>query len=323
MRRPSIVLGLLLLAALPLAAQDAPVLRGTVRDSLGRPLSRVEVSYRNVRTVSDTGGRFELSPVPLGRISVRFARDGVLIGEVEAKVTNDTTPDVSVEVVGDRSEPRTLRGTVVDENRQPLRDVVVDVLTGLQETRTDSAGQFVIRELPARRHLVRVRRVGSTPTYLFADLSDEASTRVRVVLRQFAGQNLGLVVVRATRGPSHLQGFLRRATRPSGWGRLYTEQQIAARNPLRPSDMLQTVPGLRVNNAGLGRTVLTGRGGCRLTLFINGMQIPQRGGFGIDELVSVQDLAGLEVYNGIGGVPPELMMGGADNSCGTVGIWTK
>lgn len=322
MYRLSAALGAFLLLALPAVAQDAPALRGTVRDSLGRPMSRVEVSYRNARTLSDTGGHFVLSPVPLGRITVRFARDGVLIGEVEAKVTTDTTPDVQVDVLGDRAEPRTLRGVVVDEGGKPMRDAVVEVVTGPVEARTDSAGAFVVRDLPARRHIVRIRRVGSTPTYVFADLTDSASTRVRVVLRQFAGQNLGLVVVRATRGPAHLQSFLRRATRPSGWGRIFTAEQIAARNPLRPSDLLMTVAGVQVNRTRFGTGVLTGRGGCRLAIFINGQPIPPRGGFGIDELVSVQDLAGIEVYNGIGGVPSELMMG-PSNNCGTVGLWTK
>lgn len=314
--------GVLAVLALPLAAQDAPALRGTIRDSIGRPMSRVEVSHRSTRTYSDTGGRFRLSPVPLGRISVRFVRDGVLIGEMEANVTADTMPDVQIEVVGDRSEPRTLRGTVVDAAGAPMRDAIVEVVSASKDTRTDSLGQFVVRDLPAMRHIVRVRRLGFSPTYLFADLNDSSSTRARIVVRQFAGQNLGLVVVRATRGPSHLQGFLRRAARPSGWGQMLTEQQIAARNPIRPTDLFQGMMGIRVNRTSFGSGVLTGRAGCRVSVFINGFLTQMRGGMGIDEMVSVQDLAGVEVYNGIGGVPSDLMMG-SSNACATIGIWTK
>lgn len=322
MRGPSLIVGLLSLMSVPVMAQSAPALRGTVQDSAGRPLSRVEVSYRDVRTLSDTGGRFRLSPVPLGRITVRFVRDGKLIGEVEANVTSDTTSGVQVSQLARSEALGSLGGTVVDEQGQPLRDVAVDVVSALRETRTDSLGRFMVAELAARRHLLRVRRVGYSPTYLFAETSDSGSTRVRIVVRQFAGQNLGLVVVRADRVPLRLSGFLTRAARNSGFGRIITEQQIAARNAIRPSDLFQAIAGVRVARTAFGSGVLLGRGNCRLALFINGQFIPTGFGMGVDELVSVQDLAGAEVYTGIGGIPTELMSAGT-NSCGAVGLWTK
>ena len=314
--------GLLAVLATSLGAQDAPALRGTVRDSTGRPLARVEVSHRNTRTLTDTAGVFRLSPVPTGRIAVRFARDGVLLGEVEANVTADTSSSVRVDVLGDRAEPRTLRGVVVDSAGVPIRDVTVEVVTALVEARTDSLGRFAIRDLPARRHVVRVRRVGFAPTFLLADLTDSTSTRARIVLRQFAGQNLGLVVVRANRSPARLSGFLQRAEKKQGWGTYITAEQIEARHPLRASDMLQGIAGLRLSFDRRGSAVLVGRGGCRVALFINGFPARQGAGFGIDDLVNALDLVGIEVYNGVAGVPAELMTG-SSNSCGTVGIWTK
>jgi hypothetical protein len=52
------------------------------------------------------------------------------------------------------------------------------------------------------------------------------------------------------------------------------------------------------------------------------MQVSARTGSGVDELVAPQDLAGVEIYNGMGGVPSELMTATA-NPCGTVALWTK
>jgi hypothetical protein len=309
--------------AAPVSAQSVPTLRGTVRDSLGQPLARVAVSHRATKVYSDTAGRFSLSPVPLGRITVKFVRDGALLGEMQANITADTASDVQVEVVGDRSEPRTLRGDVVDENGKPVPNADVDVMTASRNVRTDSLGKFAVRDLQPMRHIVRVRRVGNAPTYAFTNLTDSTSARLRVVVRQFAGQNLGLVVVRANRGPSHLRGFLGRASKPSGWGRFITEQDIAMRNPIQTSDMFLALPGIRVNRTSFGSGVLTGRGGCRVAVFINGFQVPTRAGMGVDEMVNPRDLAGIEVYNGIGGVPADLMLGGASNACGTVGLWTK
>ena len=322
MRHLTAILGLFCLTALPLTAQNVPSLRGTIRDSTGRAIPRVEVSHKSVRTLSDGQGNFRLSPVPLGRILVKFARNGQLIGEVEANVTSDTMPDVSVEVVNDPTEPRTLRGTVVDETGRPIADVPVDVVTAVTETKTDSAGRFVVRDLAPQRHIVRVRRVGYQPTYAFADLNESSSTRLRIVLRQFAGQNLGLVVVRADRVPARLAGFATRAAKPSGWGRIMTETEILQRSPMRTSDLFQGVAGVRVVRNGLGSGTLLGRGNCRLALFINGVQVQARSGSGVDELVVPQDLAGIEIYNGIGGVPPELMTM-QSNPCGTVALWTK
>ncbi len=323
--RPALaIVGLLALLAAPLRAQDIPVpaLRGVVRDSTGRPLSQVTVSHSNVKTISDVDGSFVLTPVPTGRITVQFTRNGNLLGSLEANVTNDTTSAVTLDVIADRAEPRTLLGNVVDQGGAPLRDVVVEVVTAFVETRTDSAGRFAIRNLPPRRHIVRVRRVGYAPTYLTADLTDSTSTRARIVVRQYAGQNLGLVVVRANGIPGRLQAFMRRAEKKSGWARIFTADDIARRNPMRTSDMFQAVAGVRLNTDSRGHVQLTGRGGCVLSLFVNGFPAPQMRGAGIDELVNVLDLAGIEIYNGQGGLPAEYLMG-QSNLCGIIGVWTR
>jgi Carboxypeptidase regulatory-like domain/TonB-dependent Receptor Plug Domain len=313
---------LVALLASPLAAQEAPALRGTVRDSLGRPMAKVQVSHRSATTLSDSLGNFRLTPVPTGRITVRFVRDGILLGTTIADVTADTTDGVSVEVVGDTTYPRTLVGKVVDSTGAPIRDATVDVVTALVEMRTDSLGRFAFRNLPPRRHIVRVRRVGFAPSYASADLSDGSAARLRITVRQFAGQNLGLVVVRSTRVLPHLRGFMQRAAKPSGWERIITAEEIAIRNPQRPSDILRGIAGVQLNFDPRGQATVTGRGGCVLALFINGFPAPQQANMGIDSMISTLDLAGVEVFNGIAGVPGELLMGGP-NSCGTLALWTK
>jgi hypothetical protein len=204
----------------------------------------------------------------------------------------------------------------------PVSGASIDVVTALMNAQTDADGRFTIRDLPPRRHLVRVRRVGFAPTFLMADLSDSTSTRARIVMREFAGQVLGTVVVRANRGNARLEGFLTRAEKGNGFGRFITAEQIAQRSPIQSSDLLWTVPGVRVTRTNRGGTMLLGRGGCRMALFINGFPAPQMAGAGLDEMVNPMDLAGIEVYNGQGGVPAELMRGPA-NACGTVAVWTK
>jgi hypothetical protein len=94
------------------------------------------------------------------------------------------------------------------------------------------------------------------------------------------------------------------------------------RSPMLTSDLFQGIAGVRVVRNSLGSGTLLGRGNCRLALFVNGMQVSARTGSGVDELVAPQDLAGVEIYNGMGGVPSELMTATA-NPCGTVALWTK
>ena len=323
MRAAIITLGALIMLAAPLVAQDAPVLRGTLRDSTGRPLVGVDVAYLKVSTRTDSAGNFRLTPVPTGRISVRFTRGRSLIGEIEANVTSDTTTGVQVDVLrGPAEPPRTLTGVVVDSGGRPARDATVEVMTAGMDARTDSLGRFTIRNLPARFHFVRVRRVGWAPTFLSVDLTDSVPKRARIVLRQYAGQNLGLVVVRAERPIGRIAAFLQRAEKRSGWGTILTEKDIAARNPIRTSDLFQAIAGVRVGQDRFGRGTITGRGNCLMSLYINGFPAPQQRGAGIDDMVNTLDVVGIEVYNGQAGVPPDLIMG-LPNSCGTIGVWTK
>ena len=324
MRNALSLAALLAVLTAPLAAQGiAPVLRGTLRDSVGRPMPDIEVAYRRTTTVTDSAGNFRLTPVPLGRITVSFARRGTIFGELEANITADTLPSVAVEVVSERTDPQTLLGVVVDSAGRPMRDVVVEVVTALVESKTDSAGRFTFRGLRPQRHFIRVRRLGYAPTFAAVDLTDGTAKRARIVLRQYAGQNLGLVVVRANRGPQRMQGFAQRAARGGvGGGRILTEADIIARNPLRTSDLFQGVAGVRVAQDRFGRGTLVGRGNCLMQLYINGFPAPQLAGSGVDDIISPMDLAGVEIYNGVGFVPAELTMG-PPTSCGTVGLWTK
>ena len=155
----------------------------------------------------------------------------------------NTTSAVQIQSLVDKAETRTFLGVVVDSSGTPIRNASVEVLPELAEARTDSAGRFAIRGMPARRHLVRVRRVGYPPLFLSIDLTDNLSKSARIVMRQFAGQNLGLVVVRANRPIGRMAGFMQRAEKRTGWGRIFTAEDIAARNPLLTSDLFRAVAG--------------------------------------------------------------------------------
>jgi hypothetical protein len=115
-------------------------------------------------------------------------------------------------------------------------------------------------------------------------------------------------------------------------GTFYTREQIEQRNPLRPSHMLQGIPGLRfAATHGTGQAIWfrmyerRGQDGrvipCGPRLFVDGMLV-HVGGLDnpllIDEFVNIQDVAGIEVYRGAVEVPAQY--GGAESSCGVLVI---
>ena len=122
MRKIGFMSAAVCLLTMPLSAQTANALRGTLRDSLGKALVGVEVSYRNISTETDTGGNFSLAPVPNGRIKVRLTKGRNVLGEIEANVTSDTTSAVQIQSLVDRAETRTFSGVVVDSSGAPIRN---------------------------------------------------------------------------------------------------------------------------------------------------------------------------------------------------------
>jgi hypothetical protein len=84
------------------------------------------------------------------------------------------------------------------------------------------------------------------------------------------------------------------------------------------------IPGLRVMPTGTGDAVY-GRGGCTPAIYVDDMQLPPDMAFGestppdIDAYVQPDQIMGIEVYAGLGGIPPQY----ASNGCGVILIWTK
>ncbi len=130
------------------------------------------------------------------------------------------------------------------------------------------------------------------------------------------------VVVQAdrTKLQKDFTGFSERAKR-GGFGRYITEEDMRRRSAFAVSDVLRTVPGLRVvPNGGFGYAVL-GRGNCTPDIFIDGTRVLD-GSAQLDQLIQPQDVGGIEVYPGGTGAPPQLQSPGG-SSCGVVAVWSK
>jgi hypothetical protein len=219
-------------------------------------------------------------------------------------------------------------------------------------TLSDEAGEFRFRLGLWRAGAFRLRasRIGfaSVRTGEFAAAPDEVvATEIRLKHDAILLAPLTVVARRNKRTDPVTESFHHRMARATS-GHFISRQQIEQARPFNLSDLLATVPGVRLGpsmGAG-GRMVYMARalpreGGCPPQVFVDGRLMngrvltdvgtSQRGnrvmgfrtdpGVRIDEFISIQSVEGVEIYSGISGVPAELYT--PDARCGVIGIWTR
>lgn len=239
-----------------------------------------------------------------------------------------------------------LRGQVLDEETgEGVAGVEVTFLDARERARarviTDSLGLFRMSRVPAGPFALRTSRIGyadvTTPRWTL-DRADTLIVEIRIAQDAVPLAPLE-IVARARPAPSAvLDDFRWRMER--GHGTYFGRAEIVQRNPGYITDLLRTVPGVRVVSTGRGRTdmhvemgrALPGQGGgaCPVQVFLDGQLVtPYIGrtrrtvdpGFAIDDLVSPSDLEGVEVYRGLSTVPAEFMT--PEARCGVVALWTR
>ena len=132
------------------------------------------------------------------------------------------------------------------------------------------------------------------------------------------------VVAQSTMQLGTLAGFRERMTDPSLDGYFILEEEIERRPMAKPSDLILATPGMSVglasSAAGLDRGVIMA-GGCPARTFIDGMRVQQGAGASIDDLITPDRIAGVEVYPRATGAPLQYQDPG--QRCGVVLFWTK
>jgi hypothetical protein len=188
-------------------------------------------------------------------------------------------------------------------------------------TLTKANGEFVLDSLPSGTQAIVVRQLGYRPTEVAVDLSSRAPARVAVKLGQYVPE-LSPVEVTAQREEGLQKvGFLDRK-RTSAGGYFLGPEQIEQRNAMRFSDVMRTVPGIRVSEQNGQAMLSPGRGaqgGC-VTIFVDGAQWQQLEPGDLDTFVRPTEVAAVEVYNGAS-TPAQFTTAG--QSCSAIVVWTK
>jgi hypothetical protein len=221
-----------------------------------------------------------------------------------------------------QQRPATISGVVTAVGTgEPLLGVQV-VVTGTKIwTLTNADGVFQLRNVPPGKHIVEVKHPNRAPLAFPVTLEPGQNMELAVRLETAAVPLPELVVEgEAEPVPPKMIGFHTR--KGSGQGYFITREDIEKRNPRVLSDMLRSVPGLRITCNGGHCTVRsfteTRRimGGCPIQYFLDGL--PFMGD--VDELTPDQ-VEGIEVYRGSASIPPEFNTGTA--MCGVIALWSR
>ena len=255
-----------------------------------------------------------------------FLRRDLYFGSASIAGASPPTPSgdtLTLATVVRRTGDGRLTGTVVAASGgRPLPGARVGIANGPQ-TRADDRGAWTLTGVPTGTRMLEARAVAHYPVSLPVDVIEGAAPVqiAMVTLRSV----LDTVKVRATRGGSgKLLEFLSRK-KSSGAGRFITSEDIAARNPIYTTDLFRSMPGIMLLRDGTGDEVLVQRSNtfsspyCRVSVFMNGMNLRGMSANDINGYVRPNDLIGVEVYSA-GAAPPQFS---EQNGCGSVVIWSR
>lgn len=220
------------------------------------------------------------------------------------------------------SLPAVLIGHVVDSTGEGLSGAEITLVKSDKfRTITGDSGAFRIAGLPAGTDVFNVRRIGYESASFTAVLKPGRTHRATMTLTASA-QPLPTVSVADTATQTHwLDQFQRR--RSSNRGTFITRDQIVRSGARVGTDVLRTVPGVRIVplRRGVGNQVVMNRGSgartCTPAMFVHGL--PYSGT--LDDFLA-DDIEALEVYVGVSEIPPELDKVGR-GICGAIVIWTR
>jgi TonB family protein len=187
---------------------------------------------------------------------------------------------------------------------------------------TGDDGRFRLVGLPAGANTLVVRRLGYRPATRPLALPLAGGEPVVVALEQIPQQVAAVVVRERHRGPytGWLRDFHRR--RDMGFGRFLSRGDIDARNAMRTTDLVRTIPGAMIHQPGVGPAVVRFRNsGCDPLVWIDGA--PATAGYLDIDAFQPNSLDGIEVYSGPATVPVELRGPRGEERCGVIALWTR
>ena len=248
---------------------------------------------------------------------------------------------------------------VVDDDGGPVAYANV-TLKGERPLIANERGDAIVGTAARRGVTADVRRLGYEPWYGALELGDSVMSATvtlhRISRRMFTVR----ITDSTRAAPAYLHGFYERMLarqRGIGNGTYLTPEAVDQRNAPVTSALLQGMNGVSLRHLDSGRrAAMNSDGSCQMTVLVDGHVVCPTGGcdrggasqpapqqlnvgrrasiaprnmkvsssddqyVAIDDIVSENEVAAVEVYPRGGSVPPGLPT--VDSSCGLVAFWT-
>jgi hypothetical protein len=217
----------------------------------------------------------------------------------------------------------TIQGTVVDTAGRKMDQALITVIGTNVSAITDTAGAYVLRQVPMGPVEVKVRRIGFWADSLKITVRDSIPIRADFKLRPQVVQLVGTEVL-ADPMTGKMGPFNQRRSR--GVGSFITRADIEKRQAASVSELLRYLPGVSISQRMAGEpqpvhmqrsvnTTTTGK--CAVQIYVDGH--PYQNG-NVDDF-SPNSVEGIEVYRSASEIPGAFRS--RDATCGLIAIWTR
>lgn len=329
--------------------REQSLLRGTVRDSTGRPVGAATVRLRAMRNIdtagdrvsfgeevvsatSDSLGQWRACGVPRGvPLQLRVTSGIGTIDTLFRLAETDAIAAADVRLRHARTASLILRTYNAEE--RPLGEVlaVVRTIAGRDiEIRTNNRGEATVGDLEPGVATVHLRRVGYVEGTIATEFVPGSNT-LQLSLDPTAPPALDTVSVRANRTNNRFTDFETRRVNGLATASI-TREQIERRNPVSLWQMLTRVPSvLVVDSLGFvyARSMRNRNEECWLRVAINGV-VQGDGRPDLRTLPAPGEVYGIEVFAGAATIPATMASQGgnelgprARTGCGLISIWTR
>lgn len=171
---------------------------------------------------------------------------------LEASGVFNTTPSTDAS----RGNRGAIVGLVVsDPQDEPIANAEVVLTSSGRTTRTDSSGRFRLESVATGNHVLSIRSVGFVAVDRTVAMSEEGAD-VEIKVRMVRAEVLDTMKVKATRVT--IQSF--EDNRRVGLGHFLTREDLAKRESSNLSDIIRTLPSVKVNQVGTHAWLAGGRG---------------------------------------------------------------